>query len=152
MPSVTLFDSVYYPRAMITCHALHRPTMCVKCYTDMQLSMSFAHVCFKRDIMSCHSSCHPTVCVVQGLWWPTTSEVVLLCVLSKGYNGMQRPTSSDCVSCQRECRNAMPDFVSSFVFSKGDNFLPCRTPSVRVCSPRLMMAFNVRDHPTVCSV
>ena len=55
-------------------------------------------------------------------------------LLSKGYVGMQCPTSSDlCVV-------------------EGDNDMPCQILSVCVCGKRAMMAFHARCHWNLCAV
>ena len=55
-------------------------------------------------------------------------------LLSKGYVGMQCPTSSDlCVV-------------------EADNGMPCQILSVCVCGKRAMMAFHAQYHWNLCDV
>ena len=57
------------------------------------------HVCFPKARMEYQDLHHLSICAVQGQC-PTTFEVLQLCLLFKGYNGMPHQTSSDHVYYQ----------------------------------------------------
>ena len=77
-------------------------------------------------------------------------DVVRLCVLSKGHDGMPRLTSFDHVCCPKAMIHATLDVVRPFPPSKGDNGMPRLTPSDRLCCPKVMMACHARRRSTVC--
>ena len=89
-------------------------------------------------------------------------------VLSKGYDGMPRPTTADRLCCQRAkmaCHarrrstvcaakrrrwHATPDAVRPCV-PKGDDGMPRPTSLERVCCPKAMMTCHARRRSTVCA-
>ena len=98
---------------------------------------------------------------VQGRLCHAISDVVRLCVLSKGDDFMTRSISSDCVCCPRavmscharRCRvfmlskgaDVMPRPTSfDRVFFKGGDGMPRLTSSDRACSPRAVMSCHAR--------
>ena len=159
MPLSTLFDRVYCPRAMIECHARRCPIVgdgqgprCQatadvvwlyilwKGYDGMSCLTSYLCVCSLRETIAYHAHRCPTVCLVQGLWWLATREVVQICVLSKGYGGMPRPTLSDHVFFKRAMMEYHAKFRHSNVLSKGHDFMPFPMSSELVCFLKSMMA------------
>ena len=84
-------------------------------------------------------------------------------VLSKGYDGMPRPTTADRLCCQRAkmaCHarrrptvyavkgrrwHATPDVVRPCVLQKGEDGMPRQTPFDRVCCPKAYFAVHARS-------
>ncbi len=48
-----------------------------------------------------YAQCRSIMFAFQELWWHAMPDVVRLCMFSKGYDGMPRPTSSDPMYCPR---------------------------------------------------
>ena len=89
-------------------------------------------------------------------------------MLSKGYDGMPRPTTADRLCCQRAkmaCHarrrstvcaakrrrwHATPDAVRPCV-PKGDDGMPRPMSFDRVCVPKVMMACDARRRSTMCA-
>ena len=59
------------------------------CHTRRRLSVSAS----QKAMMACHASRHLTLFAVQGILWPATHDFVQPGVVSKGHDGMPRPTS-----------------------------------------------------------
>ena len=142
MPRSKSFDHVSRPRAMMACH------------TRRRLSVSAS----QKAMMVCHASRHSTLFAVQGILWPATPDFVRPCVVSKGHDGMPRPSSFDRVCCPKAMMafharrrstvfdvqgrkwHATPDAVRPFVLPKGDDGMPCPASFDRVCCPKAVMA------------
>ena len=78
-------------------------------------------------------------------------DIVLPCMLSKGDDGMLRPTSSDRVCCPRammKCHTPHRQCVSH----KGNNDMPCLMSYDRMCFPRAMWACHGLRCQIVCVV
>ena len=91
-------------------------------------------VYFLKETMECQTQHRPFVCVAKGRLWHGTSEVDWLCVLSKVYDDMLSPASSNCVCCP----TAM---------------IACharRHPTV--CSSRAMITCHTQRLLTLCAV
>ena len=118
----------------------------------MPRPMSLDHVCRPRAMMACRARRCSTVCAAQRRCLHATPDVVRLCVLPKGDDGMPRPTSFDsvcfpkammacharrcltvCAVRRRRC-HAMLDVTDS------------------VCFPRAVMSYHARHYrPCVLS-
>ena len=110
-------------------------------------------VCYQRAMMACNARCLPT-----------------MCVFPKGDDVMSCPTSYDRVyfswvimlchtrrhpivcAAQGPYGHTTRNIVRLCVLSKGDNNIPRRTSSDRLCSPRVIMACHARRRPTVCAI
>ena len=136
MPRPTLFYRVCIPRAVMSCHA-RCSRLCVlsKGGDVMPRSTSSDRACSPRALISCHAPRRPTVCAVQGWRWHGTPDVIRPCVLSKGGDGMPRPTSSDRVLSY--CGDVIPRLRCRLsMLSKGDDGMPRPTTADRLCSPK----------------
>ena len=94
MPRLKKSDLVFCTRVMRSCHAQCHLTMCfVQGKDGMQCPTLSYRVCFPLYVQSKGDDGmpHPTssiVCVVRGRWWHATPNVVPMCVLPKGNDGM----------------------------------------------------------------
>ena len=112
MPRPTLSDRVCCPRAMMAWHARRRSTICAvqgrwwHATPDVVwLSVLpngddgvprptlFDRVCCPKAMIACHARRCSTVFAVQRRWLHFTPDVPRPCLLSKGSDGMPRPTS-----------------------------------------------------------
>ncbi len=91
-----------------------RLCMLSKRYLGMPHSTLPDRVCSERAIMVFHTRCRLPMCNVQGTWCHDTSDVVLLCVICKGDDGMPCLTSSvsawcprAMIACHTWCREAV---------------------------------------------
>ncbi len=100
MQHLTLSVCLCFPKAMMACHVWGRPTVCaVQGYDYMPRSTSINCECCPTALIACHARHSAIVCSLKGLRWHATSNFVQPCVLSKGDDGMLRPTLPDHVSC-----------------------------------------------------
>ena len=74
------------------------------------------------------------------------------CVLSKGHDGMPRPTSFDHVCYPKAMMHATPDVVQPYVLPIGDNEMQRSTLFDRVFCPKAVMACHALRHSTVFAV
>ena len=89
------------PRALMSCHARHcRPCVQSKGGNFMPCP-TLTTVCLSKGVDFMPRLTLPTVCAVQGRRWHVTPNVIRPCVLSKGGDGMPRPTSFVRVCHQR---------------------------------------------------
>ncbi|MBQ2124130.1 MAG: hypothetical protein II200_09145 [Bacteroidaceae bacterium] len=58
-------------------------------------------LCCPRAMMACHARRRPTVYAVKGRRWHATPDDGRPSMLSKGEDGMPRPTSFDRVCCKK---------------------------------------------------
>ena len=151
---------------MMACHAWNHPSMCVvqclcghvtldvvrlcvfsKVHDCMPRPMTSDCVCRTKAMFSCNALNHHFICAVQRLWWHSTPDVVLPCVLSNGYEDIPCLILSDIVCCPRAimdchtwccptmcavqglCEHAKPDVIRSCIPSTGDDHMPCPTSS-----------------------
>ena len=102
MPRRTSFDRVCCPRAVMSCHARRRQTVCAVqgrlCHATLDIA---DRVCYPRAVMSCHAQRLPTVHAVQGRLCEATHNVIKPYVHFKGGDGMPYPSSSDRVCCPK---------------------------------------------------
>ena len=120
MPRPTSYERACSQRAVMSCHARRRLTICAsqgRCWhatTDIirscvlpngddgiQLPTSFDGVCFPKVMMACHARSRSIVCAIQRQRCHVTSDVVPPCVVPKGDDGMPHPTLFDCVCCRK---------------------------------------------------
>ena len=147
-----------------------RPCVLSKGGDGMSLPTSFDRVYCQKTVMSCHACCLSTLCAALRRCWHATPDVVRPCVLTKGDDGMPRPTSFGPLCCPRALKacharrsstvcaaqrrrwHAMPKAVRPFVLPKGDDGMPCPASFDRVCCQKAMMACHTRRRSTVCAV
>ena len=124
--------------------------------------MSSHRVCFLRAMMKHLAWCRPTMCAFQGQWWhchakcPTVSaakrpwwdtmlNVVRLCVLSKGNDGMQCSMSSNglCKTRGNVKLNGTKSFLSQNLLSNIKiNILKCITKIFQI--PKSVFFYQIR--------
>ena len=85
-------------------------------------------------------------------WWHAISNIVCLCVQSKGDDCMPILRSIDHVNCPGIWWHFMPKVVQLWVMSKGYYGMPRTTTSDCVCCPRALMACYAQHLPTMCTV
>ena len=78
MPHPTSFDLVFFSN----------------CDDGMPRPIFSYCVFIQREKITCHARRSPTMYVVQGGLWHAMPDIVRLGILSKGDDGMPRPTSS----------------------------------------------------------
>ena len=139
---------------------------CVLCkgYDNKPRPMSFDTVCFSRAMMTHLAWCRPTMCVFQGRWWhchakcPTVSaakrpwldtmlNVVQLCVLSKGNDGMPCSMSSKglCKTRGNVKFNGKKSFLSQNLLSNIEiNIVKCITRIFQI--PKSVFFYQFRSN------
>ena len=171
MPRPTLFDRACRPRAVMSCHARRRSTMCAFQRQDgMPRPTSFDRLCSPKVMMACHARRLSTVCAVQRRRCHATLDIFRPCVLPKGDDGMPRPMSFDCLCCPKvmmACHARCCQTVSASLkammacharrrstvcaFQRTDG-MPRSTSFDRLCCPKVVMACHARRRSTVCAV
>ena len=178
MPRPTSSDRVCCPRAVMSCHNRRRPTVCAvqgRCFhatsdvvrpcvmpkgdDGMPSPTSSHHAYSPRAVISCQARHRLTVCAFHARLCHATPDIVRPCVLSKGGDGMPRPTSFDRVCHQwaimaydarrRLTMSVTPRAVMACharcrpisFFSERDVFLPVPDELIdRIRCPKAMMA------------
>ena len=128
IPRPTSCDRVCFLRAMMKHLAWCHPTMCA----------------FQGQWWHCHAKC-PTVSAAKGPWWDTMLNVVWLCVLYKGNDGMQCSMSSNglCKTRGNVKLNGKKSFLSQNLLSNIEiNILKCNTKIFQI--PKSVFFYQIR--------
>ena len=127
-----------------------RPCVSSKGYSGMPCSTLPDRECSLSAIMEFHSQRHLTVYDVQGTCCHATSNVILMCVHSKGDDGMPHATSSIYVcsprmlmACHSRARSTVCVLQGILLHSTPDVARPC------VCSQRAMMSCHAHHRLTM---
>lgn len=132
MPRPILSDCMCYPKVIMACHGRHSP-----------------FVCSPRAMMAFNARHHQIMCTVQGPWSHAMPEFVKLCVLSKAYDVIPRPTSSDPVCYPRNMVTCHAQSHPTCVLSKGYDNMPRSTSFETMSFKRVVIKCHARFCPIV---
>ena len=125
MPCLTSFDRVYCLRAIMSCHAWRRPSMCAVQGRWWNSTLDIGNFCVQYNgdndmpwpmlshcvLYNCyddipHLTIYGRVCCSRAMFECNAQRCLIVCVV------------------QRLCKHTMPDFIWSFVLSKGHDDMP----------------------------
>ena len=158
-----------HARHHLTAPDIVRPCLLSKGYDGIPCVTLSDCVSYPKPMMTCHVRHRLTVRAVQGPNGNPRPPSFQPYLYSNGYDGMLRPTLSNCIcnpSAKMACHarhhsilcvvqgllwHATLDVVRPSMMSKGDDDIPCLMLSDHVYGPWAMMEFHARRCSFVCA-